>query len=112
MSSPVRAWAAPVIVNLVLGIVAVIPLWFLMMFLRNHPLAELGLTGRDPTDNDGVLPWMLLLVPMWAAFLGLWLPVNSLMRRKREVTRRRYWTFGSLVVLSPMATLLFLIAVL
>src|SRR5690606_6906220 len=61
-----RRWGPPVAVHLILGMVALVPLWLSMMFVVNHPLAAWGITSREPTDNDGMLPWMMLLVPMWA----------------------------------------------
>jgi hypothetical protein len=104
-----RTWAAPVVVNLALGIVAVIPVWALVLFAVNYPLAGLGITHREPTENDGMLPWLLVLVPVWAAFLGLWIPVNLAMRRKRDAAKRRYWTASSLLVLLPTVALMFFI---
>ena len=104
-----RTWAVPVLVNLVLGAVAVIPVWGLVLFAVNYPLAGLGITHREPTENDGMLPWLLVLVPMWAAFLGLWIPVNLAMRRKRDAVKRRYWTASSLLVLLPAVALMFFV---
>ncbi|MFF1278326.1 hypothetical protein ACFVZC_33920 [Streptomyces marokkonensis] len=101
----VRRWGPSVAAHLILGVVAVVPLWLTMMFAANHPLAELGLTSREPTDNDGMLPWAMLLVPVWAAFLALWLPVGSLARPEEGVRKRRYWTVSSALVLSPMVFL-------
>ncbi|CAL9469581.1 hypothetical protein SUDANB15_02789 [Streptomyces sp. enrichment culture] len=102
----VRRWGPSVAVNLVLGVVAVVPLWLSMMFAANYPLAELGLTSREPTDNDGMLPWAMLLAPLWAAFLALWIPVNALARPESGVSTRRYWAVGSGLVLTPMAVLM------
>ncbi len=42
--------------NLVLGVIAVVPLWLLVQFARNYPLAALSLTGFESTDDDGMLP--------------------------------------------------------
>ncbi|MBD9730549.1 hypothetical protein IGX29_01695 [Streptomyces sp. H28] len=101
-----RRWGPPVAVHLILGMVALVPLWLSMMFVVNHPLAAWGITSREPTDNDGMLPWMMLLVPMWAVFLALWLPLGSLARRTATgVPRGRYWTVGAALVLTPMVFL-------
>ncbi|MFB8772945.1 hypothetical protein [Streptomyces broussonetiae] len=62
--SALRTWALPVVLNLAVGVVAVVPLAFLWFFLANFPLAALGLTSREPTENDGMLPWALVMVPM------------------------------------------------
>ncbi|GGX09430.1 hypothetical protein GCM10010297_33700 [Streptomyces malachitofuscus] len=101
----VRRWGPSVAVNLILGIVAVVPLWLSMMFLSNYPLAELGLTSREPTDNDGVLPWAVILGGAWAVFLALWLPLGGLARPRAGVAGRRYWTVSSALVLTPFVLL-------
>jgi hypothetical protein len=102
----------PAVVNVGLGIVAVVPLWFLLMFAINFPLASVGLTSREPTENDGMLPWALLLVPLWALLLGLWIPVNLLLRDRTGLSGGRYWSLAALVSLSPMAVLMVLIELL
>lgn len=102
----------PAVVNVGLGIVAVVPLWLLLLFAVNFPLASMGLTSREPTENDGMLPWALLLVPLWALFLGLWIPVNLLLHDRTELPGARYWTLASLTALTPMAVLMVLIEIL
>ncbi|MFI5678255.1 hypothetical protein [Streptomyces cellulosae] len=107
-SSPRRpqlSWALPVTANLVLGVVAVVPLWLLTQFARNYPLAALGLTDREPTDDDGMLPWAMLLVPMWVLFLALWVSANWLIREKAVVSRGWYWGWAVLVALVPTGVL-------
>lgn len=100
-----RRWGVPLAVNPILGVVAVVPLWLSMMFAANYPLAELGLTSREPTDNDGMLPWVMLLVPVWAAFLALWIPLNLLVRPASCTRRRQYWTASAGLVPVPMVLL-------
>ncbi|GAA2526097.1 MULTISPECIES: hypothetical protein [Streptomyces] len=102
----VRRWGPSVAVHLILGVVAIVPLWLSMMFATNYPLAELGLTSREPTDNDGMLPWAMILVPVWAVFLALWLPVGALARPKAGVPGRRYWAVSSGLLLTPMVVLM------
>ncbi|MET7288546.1 hypothetical protein [Streptomyces sp. NPDC005573] len=103
------AWTVPVAVNLCLGIVGVIPVWGLVLFAVNFPLASLGITTGSATENDGMLPWLLVLVPMWAVLLGLWIPANIRMRRKRTAAGRRYWIYSSLLVLVPTVALMVVI---
>ncbi|WP_232033253.1 hypothetical protein [Streptomyces lincolnensis] len=102
----------PALANLGLGIIAVVPLWFLLLFAVNFPLAGMGFTSREPTENDGMLPWALLLVPLWGLFLGMWIPVNLLMRDRSELSAGRYWSLASLVSLSPTVVLMVLIEIL
>ncbi|MEF9904062.1 hypothetical protein [Streptomyces sp. P9-A2] len=96
-----RRWGAPLAVNLILGVVAVVPLWLSMMFVVSCPLAEPGPTSREPTDNDGMLPWVMILIPVWAVFLALWIPLNQWVRPE-SCARRRYWTASAGLVPVPM----------
>ncbi len=105
---PLRRWGAPLAVNLILGVVAVVPLWLSMMFAADYPLAGLGLTSREPTDNDGMLPWVMFLVPVWAAFLALWIPLNLLVRPASCTRPGRYWATSAGLVPVPMAVLVVL----
>ena len=57
-----RMWKwlpAAVGVNLLLGIPGVVPLWLLWYFASNGPLADIGWTRREPTENDGMLFWLV-----------------------------------------------------
>ncbi|WP_432057003.1 hypothetical protein [Streptomyces sp. bgisy022] len=111
MGEAIRRWGPPVAVHLILGVVAVVPLWLSMMFAANFPLARWGLTTREPTENDGMLPWIVVLVALWAVFLALWLPLGSLARRAvPDVSRRRYWAVGAALLVTPMVFLTTLFA--
>ncbi|MGP4085800.1 hypothetical protein [Streptomyces sp. KR55] len=68
-----------------LGCIAVIPLWLLLLFAINFPLASLGVTRREPTENDGMLPWLILLVPLLSGLLALWWSLNALIRRRTDL---------------------------
>lgn len=107
----VRRWGPSVAVNLILGMVAVVPLWLSMMFLANFPPADAGVTSREPTENDGMLPWVMILAVVWAVFLALWLPLGGLARPRRGVTGGRYWAVSSALVLTPFLFLTGLFAV-
>lgn len=47
--------------NLVAGVPAVVPLRLAAYWAANFPLAALDLSLRNPTENDGMLP--VLVVP-------------------------------------------------
>ncbi|GGS05310.1 hypothetical protein GCM10010252_50000 [Streptomyces aureoverticillatus] len=97
-----RKWLPAALgVNLLLGIPAVVPVWLLWYLLANWPLAALGWTGREPTENDGVLPWLLLggLVP--ALYALLWWLANRPVRRRATVGSRLYWPVSVLATLVP-----------
>ncbi|MFH8616556.1 hypothetical protein ACH4E8_15955 [Streptomyces sp. NPDC017979] len=95
------AWVVPVLLNLVLGLLAVVPLWLWVFFAINFPLAELGLTEREPTENDGMLPWLVVLVPLTGGLLGLWFLVGTLLRRGPLRAARAYWWVLAAVALLP-----------
>jgi len=84
-------------------VAGLVPLCALWLFAREWPLAALGLTERDPTDNDGMLPWLMILLPLWLVFLLLWFPFNYWMLRRYRLPERRYWAAGTLLTLLPFA---------
>ncbi|GAB2905055.1 hypothetical protein GCM10022245_45980 [Streptomyces mayteni] len=90
--------------NAVLGVVGVVPCFVLWYFLSNYPLHDLGLTSREPTENDGigVAAFVLLLVGGW--FLAVWALSNVAVRRgtpARSLPGRRYWATSCLVSCAP-----------
>ncbi|MFD5319998.1 hypothetical protein [Streptomyces sp. NPDC127098] len=101
-------WLGPIGVNAVLGIVAVVPLFLLWYFLVNYPLHDLGLTSREPTENDGVGVVLVMLAVVWAWFLAVWFLANVLVRKgtpARELPGRRYWTASATMPLVPTLVL-------
>ncbi|MFK4105529.1 hypothetical protein ACI2L1_36805 [Streptomyces sp. NPDC019531] len=100
-----RPWALPVVVNLVMGVVVVIPVWSLVLFAVSYRFAALGVTSGSPTENDGMLPWAIVLVLLWTAFLAMWIPANLLSRRRVGASRARYWACATLLVLVPTTVL-------
>ncbi|MEE1753550.1 hypothetical protein [Streptomyces sp. SP18CS02] len=105
-------WAMSTGVNLLLGILAIIPLWMLLLFVLNFPLASMGLSEREPTENDGMLPWLIILVPLLVGTAALWLTLNALMRRRTGLPGRSYWSISSATVLVPTVTTWVLVTVL
>ncbi|NGN63994.1 hypothetical protein G5C51_08760 [Streptomyces sp. A7024] len=67
-----KQWPAPLAVNLLLGLPAVVPFWLLFYFAVNWPLKARGLTVGNPTENDGVLPWVIVATPVLAVFALGW----------------------------------------
>ncbi|MDY0815964.1 hypothetical protein [Kitasatospora purpeofusca] len=102
---------AAVVVNLLLGLPAVVPIWLLWYFAVNWPLAALGWTQGEPTENDGMLPWFILAVPVLSVFSGIWWLANHLLRRPRHrhtepAPAGAYWTTGALLTLVPTGVLI------
>ncbi|MFJ3791406.1 hypothetical protein [Kitasatospora sp. NPDC090091] len=104
-----RMWkpAVPVVVNLALGIPAVVPLFLVWYFLVNGPLATLGWTVRDPNENDGMLLWLVIIVPVLCLFGLIWGLVNGWMRRRTTAVRATwYWPVCTAATLVPFFALL------
>ncbi|MGX2996119.1 hypothetical protein JNUCC64_17855 [Streptomyces sp. JNUCC 64] len=101
-----KHWSLPLLVNLLLGVPAVVPVFLLYYFATNWPLAELGLTSREPTENDGVAPMLLVLVPVLVLYGLVWWLANAPLRRRTALAPRTYWILSSLATLAPTAALI------
>ncbi|NEB41805.1 hypothetical protein [Streptomyces sp. SID14515] len=100
-----RLWKSfvPVVVNLLFGIPAVVPIFLIWYVLSNGPLAELGWTQRDPNEDDGMLLWLVIVVPVVACFGGVWTLINLWIRR-RLITGAApypYWSVSVALTLAP-----------
>ncbi|MFF8959751.1 hypothetical protein [Streptomyces sp. NPDC014894] len=105
-----RKWSlAAVGVNLLLGIPGAVPVWLLWYFAVNWPLAVFGWIPREPTENDGMLPWLMIGAPVVMLFAQVWWLANRSLRRRATVDARVYWPLSAVVTLVPtfalMATL-------
>ncbi|MFD5652268.1 MULTISPECIES: hypothetical protein [unclassified Streptomyces] len=97
-----RAWGAPFLVNLLLGVPAVVPIWLVWYLLANGPLAEFGGPMRNPTENDGLLPMLVVDVPVVALFGIIWWLVNEPLGRWTTLAPRSFWPLCVLVPFLPM----------
>lgn len=93
-------------VNVLLGIPGVVPVWLLWYFASNGPLAEMGLTRREPTENDGMLLWLVIIVPVVVVFGLVWWLANGPVRRRAQLDPRLYWPTGLLMTLVPTLALI------
>ncbi|KPC83354.1 MULTISPECIES: hypothetical protein [Streptomyces] len=91
--------------NLLLGVPGVVPVWLLWYYVSNGPLADLGRTSREPTENDGMLLWLVVVVPVLAVFGIIWWLANEPVRRRAALAPHTYWTAGVLLTLVPTAVL-------
>ncbi|WP_329088275.1 hypothetical protein [Streptosporangium sp. NBC_01469] len=94
------AWLAPLAVNILFGCLAPFPLFLVWYFLANYPLAALGLTERDPTDNDGILPHLIMLGGV-GLFVALWAVVNLAVRALSRLPARSYWLVSVALFFGP-----------
>ncbi|MET7366089.1 hypothetical protein ABZS61_09700 [Streptomyces sp. NPDC005566] len=93
-------------VNLLLGIPGIVPVWLLWYFVSNGPLAEMGYTRREPTENDGMLLWLVIIVPVVVVFGLLWWLANGPVRRRVRLDPLLYWPVGVLLTLVPTLALI------
>ncbi|GLW09704.1 hypothetical protein Misp01_48330 [Microtetraspora sp. NBRC 13810] len=96
------AWLAPLAVNALFGYLAIVPLFLVWYFLANYPLAALGLTERDPTDNDGILPHLIMLGGV-GLFIALWAVVNLAVRALLRLPARSYWLVSVALLLGSLS---------
>ncbi|ANW19792.1 hypothetical protein [Streptomyces clavuligerus] len=102
-----RTWSLTAVgVNLLLGIPGIVPVWLLWYFASNWPLAALGLTQREPTENDGALPVLMAMVPVLVVSALLWWLANRPLRRRTELASRLYWPLSLLATLLPSFVLM------
>lgn len=99
-------------VNLLLGVPGVVPVWLLWYIASNWPLAAIGWTHREPTENDGVLLPLLFVAAVVALFTLVWWLANSPIRRRVALAPRLYWLVSALVTLVPTFTLMAALAIL
>jgi hypothetical protein len=97
----VRKLYVPVVVNLLLGIPAIVPLFLAWYIMVNGPLAALGWTQQDPNENDGMLPWLVIAAPVFCLFGLIWGLANVWMRRRTAVRASRFWPACAAASLVP-----------
>ncbi|MBO4270748.1 hypothetical protein [Microbispora triticiradicis] len=101
-ASPIRiAWLVPLTVNALFGYLAPLPMGLVWYFLADYPLAALGLTERDPTDNDGILPHLIVLGGV-GLFLALWAAINLAVRVLLKLPARSYWLVSIPLLFGPL----------
>ncbi|SDI34542.1 hypothetical protein SAMN05421505_14522 [Sinosporangium album] len=100
-ASPKRvAWLVPLAVNALFGYLAPLPLGLVWYSLANYPLAALGLTQRDPTDNDGILPHLIVFGGV-GLFIALWVLVNLAIRELSRLPSWSYWLVSVALLFGP-----------
>ncbi|WP_309136871.1 hypothetical protein [Streptomyces sp. CG 926] len=82
------------------------PVFLVWYIAVNGPLAELGWTVREPTENDGMMLWLVIAVPIVAAFVLLWWLANAFARRWNTAAARVYWPVCAAVTLVPTSALM------
>jgi hypothetical protein len=105
-SGHIRSLVVPVGVNVLLGIPAVVPLFLIWYALSNGPLASLGWTVQEPTENDGMLIWYLIAAAALCVVGPIWGLVNVWLRRRAPVPAAWYWPACVAASLVPWCVIL------
>lgn len=104
-TSPPRAVLVVVLVNAVLGIPGIIPVWLAWFYVSSWPLAELGVTTRAATEDDGVIATVVIL-PVVVAAAVVWVLVGHLLRPKVDRFRSFwFWPLSGISTLAPTLVL-------
>ncbi|MFI8005631.1 hypothetical protein [Streptomyces sp. NPDC086010] len=104
---PVWRWRLTAVgLNLGLGVPGIVPVWLVWYVLANGPFAAAGWASREPTENDGMALWLVIVVPVVAAFAIIWWLANSPVRRRAALDPLVYWPAGVLLTLAPTAVLI------
>ncbi|MER5563246.1 MULTISPECIES: hypothetical protein [unclassified Streptomyces] len=96
-----RKLCVPVVVNLLLGVPAIVPLFLAWYILANGPLAAIGWTMQDPNENDGMLLWLVIAAPVFCLFGLVWGLINAWLRRRTQVRGSRYWSVCAAASIAP-----------
>ncbi|TWD20412.1 hypothetical protein FB570_107217 [Streptomyces sp. T12] len=99
----VRKWGPTAAVNLVLGVLAVVPLWLTALFVLS--LLSAGTESASGGAADDLVGRLRLLLPPWVVLIGLWIPANILVRRGTGASKCRHWVVGSGLLLTPLPAL-------
>lgn len=102
----VGRWYTALGVNLLLGIPGVLPIWMLWYLMANWPLAELGVTMREPTENDGMTVALVVFGPVIVVYAVLWWIANRPLARRATLATHHYWLLSGLGMLLPTAALI------
>ncbi|MCZ0979719.1 hypothetical protein O1L60_13540 [Streptomyces diastatochromogenes] len=96
-----RKLFVPAVVNLLLGVPGIVPYFLVWYVLANGPLAALGWTTQDPNENDGMLLWLVILVPVLGIYGLVWGLVNARLARRAPAPRSVFWTVCAVASLAP-----------
>ncbi len=96
-----RKLLLPAGVNLLLGVPGIVPSFLVWYVLANGPLAALGWTTQDPNENDGMLLWLVVVVPVVGIYGLVWGLVNVRLARRTPIPKTVYWPVCAAASLAP-----------
>ena len=88
--------------NLIFGVPAVVPIWVGWYLLSQWPLAAMGVTSREPTENDGGLVIAIGCLPVIALGALLWTLLGLGLRSKLpQAGALHFWGVSAVAALLP-----------
>ena len=94
-------------VNVILGVPAVVPVWLAWFYLTQWPLAAIGPTTQDASQDDGVVIASVVVLPVVALGVVAWFFVGLWLRpRVDPMNGPWFWPVSALAVLAPTAVLI------
>jgi hypothetical protein len=97
----ISRWPTALGVNLLLGIPGIVPIWLLWFLAASWH-------DPEPTENDGMALWLVIVVPAVGLYAMLWRATNSALSSRTSLTARTYWLLSVAGTLSPTVVLLLL----
>ncbi|WP_308439641.1 hypothetical protein [Streptomyces spinoverrucosus] len=87
--------------NLLLGMPAVVPIWLLWFLAASWH-------NPEPTENDGMALWLVIIVPVVGLYTLLWCTANRALARRTSLAAQNYWLLSVTGTFLPTLTLIVL----
>lgn len=101
-----RKLILPVVVNLILGVPAIVPFFLLWYGFASWSPTEFWQGMTEPSVNEEPLGWAVVAAAVWLPGAGAWWAVNWLFRDIRKaVPPLRYWGVCVAATLVPYLAL-------
>ncbi|MET8638993.1 hypothetical protein ACWEQ2_04250 [Streptomyces sp. NPDC004096] len=97
----VSRWPTALGVNLLLGIPGIVPIWLLWFLAASWH-------NPEPTENDGMALWLVIVVPIVGLYTMLWWTANSALVHRTSLATQTYWLLSAVGTLLPTVTLILL----
>lgn len=94
------------VVNVLLGIPGVAFYWLIYFLMATWPLAQMGITSSDATQDDGFISALVVCGPILLLCFILWILVNRYLIAQHGSHRFLKWVFAFACTLVPTLILI------